>query len=77
MQPRVYFFCTCLFDVGVNFKNLKLIKSKSFEMNQQDTYKEVQVLCWMDENYACIGWFYVSNICLLKHVSINSLDNWP
>ena len=34
MQHGVYIFFISLFDVGVSFKDLELVKSRSFEMNQ-------------------------------------------
>ena len=39
-----------LFDTEVRFKDPKLVRYKSFEMNRnKPRRREFQVLCWMDE----------------------------
>ena len=53
MQPIYYFLK--LIKHRIDFKDLVLLYSRAFEMNKQQTYREIEFLRWMDEMYnACI-----------------------
>jgi hypothetical protein len=44
-------------NIGMSFNDPKLVYSRSFEMNRQQTDRKVR---WMNERYACLGWFSLS-----------------
>jgi len=37
------------FNMGINYKHPKLVYSRSFEMNRQQTYRDLKVLYWMNK----------------------------
>jgi hypothetical protein len=73
MQPKGCF--SVEIDTGINFKCLESVYAKSFDMNKEQIYKEVKVLCWMDERYTHMRHLSLS-LSLSSSLSISWKTGW-